>query len=153
MFTLDTQIQKHKLSGVLQLLGKRPPQRKCYSSVPAGRVSPMQVLKFRWRDILAASSQGIPRNHTAQQTSYKRFIGREKTRRVSASVGGWGAARFLGLVSSTNLERNTGISGFCFLALVWLGLGVISGSGRFPTSRDSSFKKKFGFFFNQMKIS
>lgn len=73
---------------------------------------------------------------------------------MSASVGGWGAARFLGLVSSTNLERNTGISGFCFLALVWLGLGVISGSGRFPTSRDSSFKKKFGFFFfNQMKIS
>lgn len=42
--------------------------------------------KFDGKFILVTGTQGVPQNHTIQQTSHKRFVRREKNRRVAASV-------------------------------------------------------------------
>lgn len=46
-------------------------------------VSPAEVL---WLCSLACGRQGLQQNHTKQQTSHRRFIGKKNSRRVAASA-------------------------------------------------------------------
>ena len=80
----------------------RFPQGKCYSSV--------------WRGIEAIKSQVIPQNHTTQQTSNKRCIGRE-------NPGGW-----LPLLRGETLE-NWAECRVCIVFLADVGVGVGAGLG------------------------
>lgn len=61
------------------------------------------VLQLRWKGILAVGCQEILQSHTVQQTSPKRFIGREKPWRVAASAQ---------VRSSRGLSRNRAYTGF-----------------------------------------
>lgn len=66
----------------------------CLGSFPQSKLQ-LFLSKATLRGILAIGSQGIPQSYTAQQTSHKRFIGRD-TRRWLPLLGGETAGNGVG---------------------------------------------------------
>lgn len=94
---------------MLQFWGRRLPQSKGYSSERKG--------------ILAFGSQGIPQSHTVQQTSHRRFLGREKPRRVITLAQ---ARSCRELRRKQGLYRvSWGVKGWSFPGLRFPGQGLV----------------------------
>lgn len=66
---------------------------------------PVYALQLEWKGILAVGRLGI-HGHTAQPTSHKTFMGREKTRKVAASA--WARSWTAGRVCIEHLGKGDG---------------------------------------------
>lgn len=75
----------HQFAISVAVLKKKGFPNRCVTALLQGTVSPVQVLDSEGESNLAVGSQET-QNHTTQPPFPKRFIGRGKNRRVSASA-------------------------------------------------------------------